>query len=359
MTDDGRTIEALRDLVARSLPEILGADGAGATATRIDVSRPLRSLRSRHHRLVHVDYESRGRPGSCKIWLKFRDDFDGAFDIHRRIYGAAGYDATFLPRPYFLHRLEEPPLSVVAMEYVSGTRLRTAVIAGALGHGRERLVGAFGHLGKQLRSFHDALAMPATRTIADRMAVMEQAIGDSRYFAAGERQALLRHAGHAAGLIGRDAGLRVTQTHGDLAVRNVMQRPDGRLTLIDCDSLHRRQDSGWCDVAHLLINIESLTRYSPFFPPRLLARLSRAVCAGYRGSGFPDGLTQEQVHALIYLLKIERALGLHGRRPLFAKLATTSGRRYLRRFKADLVRGVHGTLGLQGLAVPESLSADA
>jgi len=349
-------MEALRDLVARRLPDVLGPEWVGATVKRISVSRPLNSIRSRHHRLVHVDYESRGRPGACRIWLKFRDDFDGAFDIHRRIYGAAGYDPKFLPRPYFLHRLEAPPLSVVAMEYVPGERLRKAVITAALGRKRHQLVETFGRLGVQLRSFHDALATPATRTIADRMEQMERAIGDSHYFAAAERQALLRHAAYAADLIGREAGLRVTQTHGDLAVRNVIRRPDGTLTLIDCDSLHRRQDSGWCDVAHLLINIESLIRYSPLIRSRLLAGISRAVCAGYRGASYPDGLSPEQVHALIYLLKIERALGLHGRRPLFAKLATASGRRYLRRFKADLVRGTHGTLGL-GHSATRSMSA--
>lgn len=339
--------QVLRGLIEQHLPEILGSDWPGAAVKRIAISDPLMPMRGRHHRAVQMDYETADGPQSRKIWLKFRDGLEQSFDVHRRIYGAAGFDSRFLPQPYFCHRLESEGKTVVAMEHVTGERLRTAVMKAALGFRRATLVESFRRLGGQLRAFHDALALPETQPLAQTMGRLRQAVEATQFFAAAEQAAIGAHAERAADIVGRDRRLRMTETHGDLAVRNVIRREDGTLTLIDCDSLQRRLDSGWCDVAHLLINIESLHRYSPLIRPRLLGRIGRAVCAGYRGASYPDGLTQAQVNALLYLLKIERALGLQGRRPLFAKLSDASGRRYLRRFKADLVRGVHGTMGLE------------
>lgn len=343
---DDRRKQVLLELIERHLPDILGVEWKNATLSRISISEPLMPMHGRHHRAVQVDYDTATGPKGCKIWLKFRAGLEQSFEVHRRIYGAAGFDSHFLPQPYFCHRLEGGPETVVAMEHVTGMRLRTAVATAALGRGRATLVQSFRRLGGQLRSFHDALALPTTRPLADSMDRLRQAIEGTQFFTAAERATLREHSERAADIVGRDRQLRMTETHGDLAVRNVIRRPDGTLTLIDCDSLQRRLDSGWCDVAHLLINIESLIRYSPLIRSRLLGQLGRGVCAGYRGESYPDGLTQDQVNALLYLLRIERALGLQGRRPLFAKLSNLSGRRYLRRFKADLVRGAHGTLGL-------------
>lgn len=344
---DDRHRQILRELIQQHLPEILGSEWTGATVGRISISDPLMSMRGRHHRAAQVDYEIASGPKSLKLWLKFRDGLEQSFEVHRRIYGVAGFDSSFLPRPYFCHRLEGQGKTVVAMEYVTGGRLRTAVMKAALGWGRSALVASFQRLGGQLRAFHDALALPETRPLAQTMDRLQQAVAATDFFAVEERSTIAAHAERAADIVGRDRQLRITETHGDLAVRNVIRRPDGSLTMIDCDSLQRRLDSGWCDLAHLLINIESLTRYAPLIRPRLLGQIARAVCVGYRGASYPDGLTQDQVNALLYLLRIERALGLQGRRPLFAKLADLSGRRYLRRFRADLVRGVHGTLGLE------------
>lgn len=343
---DDRRKQILLALIERHLPDILGSKCKSTAIERISISDPLMPMRGRHHRTVQIDYQTADGPKECKIWLKFRDGLEQSFEIHRRIYGAAGFDSRFLPQPYFCHRLEDGGDTVVAMEYVTGGRLRTAVMKAALGSGRGTLVESFRRLGGQLRAFHDALALPTARPLAETMGRLRSAIEETHYFAAAERTALRDHAERAADIVGHDRQLRMTETHGDLAVRNVIRRPDGTLTLIDCDSLQRRLDSGWCDVAHLLINIESLVRYSPLIRSRLLGQLGRGVCAGYRGDSYPDGLTQTQVDALLYLLKIERALGLQGRRPLFAKLADLPGRRYLRRFKSDLVRGAHGTLGL-------------
>lgn len=344
-----RRRQVLHNLIARHLPEILGPEWESATIRRIAIGEPLMPVRGRHHRVVQIVYDGPDRAKERRIWLKFRRGLEQSFEVHRRIHGTAGFDSRFLPRPYFCHLLEDGQEAVVAMEYVAGGRLRTAVMRAALGVGRGTIEASFRRLGEQLRGFHDALALPTTKPLSETMERLRRSVAETSYFTAAERAALADHAEQAADIIGRDRQLRVSETHGDLAVRNVMRRRDGTLTLIDCDSLQRRLDSGWCDVAHLLINIESLVRYSPLIRAGLLRRLGRAVCAGYRGTSHPDGLTQEQVNALLYLLKIERALGLQGRRPLFDKLANPSGRRYLRRFKADLVRGVHGTLGLSEL----------
>lgn len=326
-------------IVAEHLPEILGAEAGLARLTSVSVSAPFLVNDDRHHRIAKIRYEDESGAHSLSVWLKFRPGLEASFENHRLAWAAMGRDRSFLPRPYFFHRSEDKAVCVVGLEHVPGITMRRAVLLGALTNDHERLRALFFAFGARLRSFHDVLAMPAVRNLAAIVGRLREAIAASSCLDADERLRAIANAERVGDVVGRDTDLQLTRSHNDLTMRNVILRPDGSITVVDCDSLQRPGETRWHDVAHFLLNLESVIRYYPLFRPAFVARLSAAFLDGYRGQGYPDRLPEERMRAVLHLIRAEYMLGIGFRPPFLVTYDKVVGQRFHRRLKRELVEG--------------------
>jgi hypothetical protein len=324
-------------IVAEHLPEILGAEAGLVRLASVSVSAPFLVNDDRHHRVARIRYEGESGERRLSVWLKFRPGLEASFENHRLAWAAMDRDRSFLPRPYFFHRSEDKAVCVVGLEHVPGITMRRAVLLGALTNDRERLGALFCAFGARLRSFHDALATPTGRNVAAIVGRLTEAIAAASCLEDDERARAIANVERAGDVVGRDTDLQLTRSHNDLTMRNVILRPDGSITVVDCDSLQRPGETRWHDVAHFLLNLGSVVRYYPLFRPAFVARLSAAFLAGYRGQGYPGRLSEARMHAVLRLIKAEYMLGIGFRPPFLVTYDKVVGRRFYKQLKRDLL----------------------
>lgn len=326
-------------IVAEHLPDILGAEAGAARLVSVAVSAPFLVNGDRHHRIAKIRYEDESGVHRLSIWLKFRPGLEASFESHRKACATPGWDRSFLPRPYFFHRSDDRAFCVVGLEHVPGNTMRHAVMLGALANDHGPLRAPFFAFGARLRSYHDALAMPTGRNLATIVGRLAEATATSSCLDADERLGAIGNIERAGDVVGRGTDLQLTRSHNDLTMRNIILRPDGSPTVVDCDSLQRPGETRWHDVAHFLLNLESIIKYYPLFRPGFVARLTAAFFDGYRGQGYPDRLSEERMWAVLHLIKAEYMLGIGYRPPFLVTYDTVLGRHFLAKMKRELVGG--------------------
>jgi Ser/Thr protein kinase RdoA (MazF antagonist) len=170
------------------------------------------------------------------------------------------------------------------------------------------------------------------------------AVTRTEHLAEPERRRALERIAAAASAAGAATQLPSIPVHHDCVLRNVVVRPTGAPCLIDLDSMRAAWKSRWYDVAALLINLESQIKFAPFADARSIKSAWGSFWGGYAEAGLPDGLSLEQAHALLYLIKVERLF--HGPwRPLYEIHTGFADTRFIRRLNASLLDGRHLVLG--------------
>jgi hypothetical protein len=96
----------------------------------------------------------------------------------------------------------------------------------------------------------------------------------------------------------------------------------------------------WFDIVYLLLNVESQRKWFPLITLPMLCRLWRAFWRGYIGDmGVPDGLSVEQLAAILYIVRIEWLVGGTIRPPYFEIISGPAKRRILRSLTRSVLRG--------------------
>ena len=101
--------------------------------------------------------------------------------------------------------------------------------------------------------------------------------------------------------------------------------------------MRARADLRWLDVTYLLLNIESQIKWFPLLTAGMLAELSREFWCGYAGDrGLPDGLSPEQLVAILYVLRLRYLLGGAARPAYFRIMDGPLDHRALRSLKQSV-----------------------
>jgi hypothetical protein len=329
-------LSALRELVQENAESVLGLPAEQLELERLSLSRPLRRKHNRHHRALSVRYRSTGGRREMRIWLKFVTYVRSRYDVHVTAWHQTR-DRGLFPRPYFYAEWNGD--GVIGMELVEGASLRDLFLRNALGRRSAALGTVFAALGTALRAFHDSSQPTGFRPMSDLEENVRRLAKSTEHLTRDERERTLESIACAAVRAGAGrTRLPSIRVHHDCTLRNVVVRDDGSPCLVDLDSMRAPPKSRWYDVVGFLINLESQIKYAPLGDPRAIAAAWRSFWSGYLGAGLPDGLSLEQIDAVLFLIKVEYLLGGTWR-PLYEIYTGFPSARYIRRLKASLLDG--------------------
>jgi hypothetical protein len=234
----------------------------------------------------------------------------------------------------------------LATAYIRGGILRNKLLAMSLLRQTGRLLPIFASSGAKMRGFHEAFAAAETIRVASIVESAEELVRRTDYFSTAEKAQVLSHIARCAAALPMET-LPAVRIHNDWLLRNIIVTADGADYVIDCDSMRNRANLRWYDVAYTLLNIESQMKWFPLITAAILSDLWGSFWQGYiRGAGIPNGLTAEQLLAILYVVRVQYLLGGTVRAPYFVTMERGLNRRFLRRLKQSVVAGNPTTLAL-------------
>ena len=325
-----------RDLVLRNRARIFPDIRGSIEVLDVVLSRRKFIRDDRYHCRLTVRYRADGSTKSLQMWLKFRPQLHTLLPIldayHERLNGQV------FPRAYFAWCAQDGSSAVLATAYVQGIIIRNRLLMLAAFRTTSRLLPIFRSSGAKMRRFHDAFASTASIEIAPLIDSTADLVRETMYFSASERASMESHLDRYASTLAVRT-LPAVQVHNDWILRNIMVTADGTDYVVDCDSMRARADLRWLDVAYFLLNMDSQLKWHPLVTAKMLAELSREFWRGYAGGHLPDGLTSEQVTAILYILRLRCLLGGTTRPPFFQVMVGSLNRRALRSVKDSVVNG--------------------
>jgi hypothetical protein len=325
------------DLVLRNKLRIFPDSPAAIEILDIELG-PRKFVRGdRYHRRLAVRYRSNGALGSTRLWLKFRPQLDRLLPVrdayHERL------SVQIFPRAYFAWCSRDDDMAVLATACVRGAVLRNKLLTLGLFRRTARLLPILGSNGSKMRQFHDAFAASGSVAIGPLVASTAGLVRDTPAFSAEEKASVLSHLGRHAHALSTDS-LPAVKIHNDWILRNIMVAADGTDYVVDCDSMRGEADLRWLDVAYFLLNIESQMKWFPLVTVGMLSQLWREFWRGYAGeSGIPDGLTPEQVTAILYIVRLRYLLGGTSRPAYFTVMDGLLDHRVLGPLRESVVMG--------------------
>jgi hypothetical protein len=323
--------------VLRNKAQIFPGIANSVNIAEITVGPPQYQREDRYHRLLTVHYQNEGSADIVRFWLKFRRGIDELYPVlaacHLRM------KQPIFPTPYFAGRCPDDDEAFLATAYVDGIVLRNRVIwLGAMRRTRQ-LEPIFRSNGAKMRQFHDTSVGPQAIAVTDIVDQARELTVATPYLSAEEREIVLARLARCQSLLPMTT-LPAVLTHNDWILKNIIVTPDGTDYVIDCDSMKHRPTWRWFDIVYLLLNVESQRKWFPLVTSRMLCKLWRAFWRGYIGDvGVPDGLSVEELAAILYIVRIEWLVGGAVRPPYFEIISGPAKTRILRSLKRSVVRG--------------------
>jgi len=333
--------ERIRELFQQNVQSVFGSTMGDARVTQVAVSRPLHLRRDRSHRILTIKYVRGGSIHTKKLWLKFRQGFGRLFDIHTAAYNRLSAKCNILPQPYFCGECDGQ--SLMAMEFVEGTSLRNLLLRCAVYGRSSALRDVFWRVGVAVRQLHDSSKASGSKTVGELAENARRATDRSRYITPDEKATVMAKIAIAETQAHSQSALPLIKIHNDCILRNIVIRGSGSPCIVDLDSMRTQDNSRWYDVGCFLINLESQTKYCFLVNPKIIMNMWKSFWQGYVDVGRPDGLSEEQITALIYLIKLEYLLGGTVRAPLFEVYTGVLATGYLTRLKDAILRGDYVT----------------
>jgi hypothetical protein len=344
---DAALLSYLRELIEDNAESVFGLARGEPHVELLSLSRPhgRDESQNRYHRTLAVRYSSAGGRQEKRIWLKFLKSRRVVYDTHVAAWNRTRDVAELFPRPYFYGEWRGE--AVMGMELVAGASLRDLFLRRALVRRSGALDEVFAALGRALRAFHDSSEASDARSIDDLAENACRLASSTEHLSADERDRALERIRSAAVVAGGErTQLPLIRVHHDCTLRNVLVRRDGSPCLVDLDAMPAPCKSRWYDVTVFLVNLESQIKFAPLCDTDSIATAWRGFWSGYAGGGLPDGLTLEQVNAVLFLAKVEYAFE-GAWLPVFEFYTGFLAARYLRRLKRSVLDGEPLTFGTQ------------
>ena len=303
----------------------------------IELGRPRFIREDRYHCRLTLHYRIDGLAGSMRMWLKFRPQLHTLLPVldayNERLNGQV------FPRAYFAWCAQDRGTAVLATAYVRGATLRNKLLILAPLRQTARLRPVFRSTGAKMRRFHDAFVSSESIEVAPLLESTGALLRETAYFSAPEKASVRAHLERYGGALTL-ARLPAVQVHNDWILRNIIVAADGVDYVVDFDSMRARADLRWLDVTYLLLNIESQIKWFPLLTAGMLAELAREFWRGYVGDdGLPDGLSREQLGAILYVVRLRYLLGGATRPAYFSMMDGPLDHRALRSVKQSVVSG--------------------
>jgi hypothetical protein len=336
-TGEAELNETVRRLVHANQARIFRDGAAPVEIDEVALGAVQHRREDRAHRALTIRYRSGGVAGARTLWLKLRPGLDRLYPLLAS-YDQQGGAQTF-PTPYFAGQCPGDDIGFIVTEFAAGEVLRNRLVRlGALRQSA-RLAPVFAANGAKMRQFHDACAPTQAIAVDAIVAQAARLTRETPHFTAAEKQAVLAHLADCHSALPM-AVLPAVTLHNDWVLKNIIVARDGADLVIDCDSMRHPPNWRWFDVVYLLLNVESQQKWRPLVTAAMVERLWQEFWRGYIGAqGLPDGLTREQLAAILYIVRIEWLVGGTVREPYFEIMNGRVDRRYLCGLKESVLRG--------------------
>lgn len=340
----------VKELLHENRRSVFGEDSDTLRIFHLSLSRRLHQRGDRYHRILTVRYGKNGRVYVKKVWLKFRKGLGIAYTLHRDVYNRLPEKRQMFPKPYFCAEYGTGG-SMMGMEFIEGASLRNLLLRSAVlcsGNALRKLRETFRKVGAAMRVFHDTAHASGVMLVDELAENVRRVTEGSGYLVQGDGEKIIREVDRAKMRVRSHMQLPLITIHYDCILRNIMITDNGYPYIVDLDSMRAPDNSRWYDVTCFLINLESQIKYWPVVRACILMDMWTHFWQGYSGKELPDGLSESEIWAIIYLIKVQYLFGGIIRPPLFEVYSGVLGSYYVRRLKEAVKRGECFTLSLGG-----------
>lgn len=345
-------MDILHRLVEQKKAEIFGRDHSGLKIIQLSFGRILYKHPNSYGRILQIKYLFDGVPKTKDIFIKFRKKYNLSPDKYMEIYNKFTEEEQFLPKLYFYITLEATDETVIGMEYIRGTALRNILFLKVIFGKTLELKDIFFENGAKMKLFHSSQREKGKSTVGELLTKIRNKLNSSPFFNTTEKEKIHQHLLNMERDVDPSLKLPLINIHHDWTLRNLIVREDGKLLVIDLDSIEWAPAWCWHDVVYFLFNIESQIKYWPFVSVRSLEFLWRQFLRGYFSGADSEPITNELLSKLFYLIKLEHWIDTFS----IAKFYNRGlGKLYVKRLKKSLQMG-HYTIfrrGRSGLSVDE------
>lgn len=236
----------------------------------------------------------------------------------------------------------------IIMEYIGGTILLKRVLTMLGMRSYRSLAKIFSDIGISLARFHNiANDNKQRKSLNDIVIPILEKINETNYFSLCEKEKIRNNLIKNMNLIGCDCEISITRLYNDWTIRNMVVTKSKELKLIDPDAMIHpnfpKRDTIWNDISTFIINIESLSRFYPFFNNNHLYYLNNVFLNGYFSSS-KNCLTAEEINFFYYFTVLKFYLGLV-ERPLEIIYRDPFSSRYIKKLKTQLISGTGSIFG--------------
>jgi hypothetical protein len=289
--------------------------------------------------LIEIDYTTQEQERKkFHVFIKHHRNACEIFSSMSTIYEKmkeAG-QGSHMPRPYLCDMDNEANY----MEYVKGTDLKyTTFLSLALSR-RIKLKKMFYGIGKWLHTFHQAVPTGNSVKYSKIQSSIEKNLDRSTFFNETEKQQIRHKLADKITTI-PDTFSLVTP-HNDFALRNIIHVKPENFVIIDWDAMFHTKFASeapiWNDITTLIINVLSLSRFSPIVTKKDVQQLADSFLNGYfeleTGESDRSGIMDS-----LYIFTLSFYLGIIGDRPFPEIYKGRIQSIYLERLKKNLVKG--------------------
>jgi hypothetical protein len=289
--------------------------------------------------LIEIDYTTKEQ--ERKKFFVFLKHHRNACEIHNsmsHIYQKLeeSGEERHMPRPY----LCDETYDANYMEYVKGTDLKYTTFLYLSLSRRIKLKKIFHDIGKWLHAFHQAVPTGNSVKFSEIQSSIEKNLERSSFFNETEKQQIRHKISDKINTV-PDTFSLVTP-HNDFALRNIIHVKPEHFVVIDWDAMYHTKFPSeapiWNDITTLIINVLSLSRFSPVVTRKEVQQLADSFLNGYFEM-IKDNSDRSGIMDSLYIFTLCYYLGIIGDRP-FPEIYTGKLQSiFLERLKKNLLLG--------------------
>jgi len=233
----------LHRLVEQKKAEIFGRDHSGLKIIQLSFGRILYKHPNSYGRILQIKYLFDGVPKTKDIFIKFRKKYNLSPDKYMEIYNKFTEEEQFLPKLYFYITLEATDETVIGMEYIRGTALRNILFLKVIFGKTLELKDIFFENGAKMKRFHSSQREKGKSTVGELLTKIRNKLNSSPFFNTTEKEKIHQHLLNMERDVDPSLKLPLINIHHDWTLRNLIVREDGKLLVIDLDSIEWAPDS--------------------------------------------------------------------------------------------------------------------
>jgi hypothetical protein len=338
----GRVYSSLESAVLAKLQEIEW-HGYEIRAVRFDELKKQNIFSSRGGARLCLRIEGEGHTQCENLWVKQVENPRAVYEAMSDVFyclAAAGVEGP-VPKPI----LYEDDFHIVVMEEVIGSSLLKNTIQNLIGRKRGKLdktYSLYADIGTWLRKFHDLTWTSKYLFFEEEFALVMNRVETSHLWSDLEKKRIIEKllSLRTQNLLG--GKFRLVRLHNDFTLRNILVDERGVFSVIDWDAMvHPKfEREGWLysDLATLLINIQSLTRFSPLVRRSHVEVLIENIVRGYFGveKCTSRQAKMKEIDGALYVQALKFFLSMGCDRPLDKIYKDRLGWRYVSKLKRNM-----------------------